>query len=109
MGQEKSELKRDPKTGWVLDPQRSNCANCKRKFTRNWWRKHHCRDCKDLLCSDCCPSPGFFSSAKRICSDKISCKKRQEAYERRLNKRRLNSTSSVLLRLQGEIERAKKQ
>merc|ERR1711964_421675 len=69
------------KVGWVPDSERSNCSNksCKKEFT-TFWRKHHCRKCKDIFCADCCPSPGFFSPAKRICSDKVSCKKRQEVY-----------------------------
>ncbi|GME86232.1 unnamed protein product [Ambrosiozyma monospora] len=40
---------------WKPDSSRFNCANCKRVFhymteTR---RKHHCRHCGDVFCSDC--------------------------------------------------------
>jgi len=67
--QRKSKLRRDPRTKWVLDEERPKCADksCKREFTR-YWRKHHCRKCKDIFCSACCPKPWFFTSAVRTCS-----------------------------------------
>merc|ERR1711964_652041 len=69
-----SELRPNSEAMWVLDSQRSSCANarCNEKFTFTK-RKHHCHKCGDIFCSTCCPNPGsgffnFFSSAVRICS-----------------------------------------
>merc|ERR1711964_455155 len=72
-----SELRPNSEAMWVLDSQRSSCANarCNENFTFTK-RKHHCHKCGDIFCSTCCPSPGFFSSAARICSGcKISRRK----------------------------------
>jgi len=64
------EPKRDPKTNWVLDAERSNCQSCEREFTW-YWRKHHCRQCGDIFCSDCCPNPWFSARAcKPSCLDR---------------------------------------
>ncbi|KAL7058547.1 hypothetical protein AAHC03_016938 [Spirometra sp. Aus1] len=40
---------------WVADDAYSNCMSCGAKFTV-WRRRHHCRTCGRLLCSQCTPA-----------------------------------------------------
>ena len=37
---------------WVNDKERSGCNLCMRNF-HTWRRKHHCRMCGEVICSDC--------------------------------------------------------
>lgn len=37
---------------WVRDVDRTGCQLCMRNF-RTWRRKHHCRMCGEVVCSDC--------------------------------------------------------
>lgn len=39
---------------WVPDMKRVCCSSCQSKFTLSR-RRHHCRACGDICCSDCCP------------------------------------------------------
>ncbi|EGW33263.1 uncharacterized protein SPAPADRAFT_50162 [Spathaspora passalidarum NRRL Y-27907] len=42
-----------PKKYWMNDAFVSDCLNCLRPFTA-FRRKHHCRFCGQIFCSDCC-------------------------------------------------------
>jgi len=66
-----SELRSDSKSKWVIDAERSNCAQCNAQFTFYRWR-HHCRDCGDIFCDPCCPKPALLSS-KRTCKSCLAC------------------------------------
>lgn len=41
---------------WVPDSDRTECSKCKMSFTLTH-RRHHCRGCGEIFCSDCC---GFW-------------------------------------------------
>jgi hypothetical protein len=43
------------KTIWMNDKATNQCVRCSEHFTTTR-RKHHCRKCKVLVCSSCCPS-----------------------------------------------------
>ncbi|DBA04131.1 TPA: hypothetical protein N0F65_004239 [Lagenidium giganteum] len=45
-------LKLLSKDNWIKNEMRSNCYYCRRKF-RPFVRKHHCRGCGDIVCSNC--------------------------------------------------------
>ncbi|KAF0699788.1 Aste57867_9669 [Aphanomyces stellatus] len=60
---------------WVKDSDRSGCILCMRTF-HTLRRKHHCRMCGDLICSDCSivkvvALPVIGSSKLRLC--KVCC------------------------------------
>eukprot|EP00759_Apiculatamorpha_spiralis_P056533 PhF_6_TR8198/c0_g1_i1/m.12540 len=38
---------------WQHDNETANCIKCARKFTF-FMRRHHCRSCGGVYCSDCC-------------------------------------------------------
>ena len=40
--------------GWVLNSSMSHCMICANDFTF-WNRRHHCRACGNLVCSNCSP------------------------------------------------------
>merc|ERR1711964_170163 len=70
---------RSDTSNWVPDNKRTECKGlegypCGRVFT-TWWRKHHCRRCNEIFCSECAPSPdwGYF----RTCIDCPELKKRR--------------------------------
>ena len=63
------------KVGWKNDGDCPTCAKCGAKFSL-FRRRHHCRSCGGVFCSDCCSDkvvglPGYSQSAERIC---VVCK-----------------------------------
>eukprot|EP00757_Euglenozoa_sp_SAG-D1_P025033 gene25033-10893_t len=37
---------------WQQDGEAESCNNCEKNF-QIWRRKHHCRKCGNIYCSDC--------------------------------------------------------
>lgn len=42
---------------WVKDSQRQKCPHCEERFTEVL-RRHHCRSCGEVLCTECAPYVG---------------------------------------------------
>lgn len=42
-----------PKERWVRDNEQSKCLCCNKEFIALLRRKHHCRFCGNIFCSDC--------------------------------------------------------
>jgi len=66
-------LAENRKPNWESDEVSKNCQNCGNSFSL-LSRRHHCRNCGRLLCSECTPHlagiPKFhYYSPVRICSD----------------------------------------
>jgi len=58
---------------WVPDASTDHCSSCKSQFTF-FHRRHHCRNCGQLFCSDCTkhriPLPHFsIYTPERVCND----------------------------------------
>ena len=56
---------------WAADSSSDNCFVCGKRFTF-FFRRHHCRNCGQLVCNDCSPR-GLILSQKdtvpsRVCS-----------------------------------------
>ncbi|KAG7399515.1 hypothetical protein PHYBOEH_008640 [Phytophthora boehmeriae] len=68
---------------WVHDRERLGCRICNAKFGISR-RRHHCRLCGEICCSDCCPKmdvalPDVGSTSVRVC---IGCvQKRRKSCE----------------------------
>ncbi|XP_042902902.1 uncharacterized protein [Parasteatoda tepidariorum] len=61
------------KPGWLPDADVNTCPICDSKFTA-FRRKHHCRNCGRIFCSNCCsqkvPLPHFgMPDAEKVCND----------------------------------------
>lgn len=64
---------------WVKDKERNGCNLCMRNF-RSWRRKHHCRMCGEVVCSECSvlrsvELPVVGQSKLRLCKACISTAK----------------------------------
>ena len=58
--------------GWVVDEDVDDCMCCGDVFS--WFkRRHHCRNCGNLVCGDCSPFkskvPNFPETNSRVCKD----------------------------------------
>lgn len=58
---------------WVPDDRARECADCKQRFTQ-FRRKHHCRACGQVFCSDCTKQriclPQFgYTNPERVCEN----------------------------------------
>ncbi|XP_020624382.1 uncharacterized protein LOC110061862 [Orbicella faveolata] len=58
---------------WVPDDRARECADCKQRFTQ-FRRKHHCRACGQVFCSECSkqriPLPQFgYMNPERVCEN----------------------------------------
>lgn len=58
---------------WVPDDRARECADCKQRFTQ-FRRKHHCRACGQVFCSDCTKQkirlPQFgYMNPERVCEN----------------------------------------
>lgn len=58
---------------WVPDDRARDCADCKQRFTQ-FRRKHHCRACGQVFCSDCTKQrirlPQFgYTNPERVCEN----------------------------------------
>ena len=60
----KEKAKASEKYNWTPDQLASDCRVCSKAFT---WirRKHHCRSCGSVICSDC----SMYRNNTRICTD----------------------------------------
>eukprot|EP01129_Flabellula_baltica_P002479 TRINITY_DN12296_c0_g1_i1.p1 TRINITY_DN12296_c0_g1~~TRINITY_DN12296_c0_g1_i1.p1 ORF type:complete len:725 (-),score=149.56 TRINITY_DN12296_c0_g1_i1:4-2178(-) len=61
---------------WIQDSQSTKCMHCERSFTVTF-RRHHCRNCGDLVCAKCSPHSAIVyhvnpSKPKRICTKNCS-------------------------------------
>ncbi|KAF0686622.1 Aste57867_21594 [Aphanomyces stellatus] len=73
------ELELKPMAQWVPDVKRRVCAVCERRFS-TFVRKHHCRACGEVICSQCSSHRRVRDLTKsslsvhtvRLCSDCIS-------------------------------------
>tara|TARA_B110001454_G_scaffold205585_1_gene215309 strand:- start:403 stop:735 length:333 start_codon:yes stop_codon:yes gene_type:complete len=62
------------KTVWMKNSATNQCVRCSKRFTTKR-RKHHCRKCKVLVCSSCCPSKQRLminGKQERVCNVCIS-------------------------------------
>ena len=60
---------------WMDDKATNKCVRCSKRFTTTR-RKHHCRKCKVLVCSSCCPSNQTIlinGKQERVCNLCFSC------------------------------------
>ena len=60
---------------WMDDKSSNECVRCSKRFT-TMRRKHHCRKCKVLVCSSCCPSDQKMivdGKNKRVCNQCFAC------------------------------------
>lgn len=60
------------KPSWVRNGERSFCHCCEAKFHLSR-RRHHCRLCGEICCSDCCPKvevalPDVGTTSVRVCA-----------------------------------------
>nr|CCA24673.1 conserved hypothetical protein [Albugo laibachii Nc14] len=67
---------------WVRNTDRMSCNSCDMKFSLSR-RRHHCRLCGDICCSECCPKvvvelPDAGPTHVRIC---VLCMKRRRTRE----------------------------
>lgn len=67
---------------WVRNTDRMSCNSCDMKFSLSR-RRHHCRLCGDICCSECCPKvvvdlPDAGATHVRIC---VLCMKRRQSRE----------------------------
>ncbi|KAJ9468978.1 Lateral signaling target protein 2-like protein [Diplonema papillatum] len=65
------------KCHWVDDEERKHCVACAERFTLTR-RRHHCRACGDLFCSECCqaPSEPLKERTCRACTKTLSAQSR---------------------------------
>ncbi|GIX77868.1 zinc finger FYVE domain-containing protein 21 [Caerostris extrusa] len=74
---------------WVPDKESPSCAKCQTKFAL-LTRRHHCRRCGNVFCSNCCenklPLPRMsFVDPVRVCEECIEVtKKENEFYDKHL-------------------------
>ena len=71
--------------GWVVDEDVDDCMCCGDKF--NWFkRRHHCRNCGNLVCGDCSPFkskvPNFPETKSRVCKDCFGLKQEKNSNKR---------------------------
>ncbi|KAJ0396804.1 hypothetical protein ATCC90586_009635 [Pythium insidiosum] len=50
---ELQEISVAPTSAWVPDSSSPHCNNCRKKFSTIFRRRHHCRTCGQLICSQC--------------------------------------------------------
>lgn len=70
---------------WVPDDRARDCADCKQRFTQ-FRRKHHCRACGQVFCSDCTKQrirlPQFgYTNPERVCENCFQQNKMRQVEE----------------------------
>lgn len=82
---------------WVPDTEASNCMHCDVKFTVIK-RRHHCRACGKVLCSQCCNQktrlPHLDNKEARVCQHCLAVLVRVQEWERLSNNNTPSSPSS---------------
>lgn len=70
---------------WIPDEEAAQCMNCSQRFTVIR-RRHHCRACGRVLCSNCCSSRAILeymeSKEARVCLPCLQVLKKVEAYKK---------------------------
>ncbi|XP_057370278.1 zinc finger FYVE domain-containing protein 9-like [Daphnia carinata] len=70
---------------WIPDEEAPQCMNCSQRFTVIR-RRHHCRACGRVLCSNCCSSRARLeymeSKETRVCLPCLQVLRKVEAYKK---------------------------